>query len=104
MVPALRRLFVRVGITWVNDDQRALRDPTARGGERELDMTAKRNRQKNPAAFDERLQRVADEAREAAGKLPQGEERDALLRKARQAETAAHLNAWLSSPGLQCPR
>jgi hypothetical protein len=27
-----------------------------------------------------------------------------LLRKARQAETAAHLNQWLSSPGLQSPR
>ncbi|MDB5604031.1 MAG: hypothetical protein JWP25_931 [Bradyrhizobium sp.] len=64
-------------------------------------MTAKRNRRKNTVPFDQRLQRLAGEAREAAGKLPDGQQRDALLRKARQVETAAHLNEWLSSPGLQ---
>jgi hypothetical protein len=26
------------------------------------------------------------------------------LRKARQAETAAHINDWLTSPGLQPPK
>jgi hypothetical protein len=66
-------------------------------------MAAKRNRQRNPVAFDERLQRMADEARETAGKLPQRVERDALLKKARQADTAAHLNEWLGSSGLQPP-
>jgi hypothetical protein len=29
--------------------------------------------------------------------------REALLRKARQAETAAHIDDWLRSPGLQPP-
>jgi hypothetical protein len=67
-------------------------------------MTAKRNRRKNSVPFDQRLQRAAGEAREAADKLPEGQLRDALLRKARQAETAVHLNEWLSSPGLQSPR
>jgi hypothetical protein len=67
-------------------------------------MTAKRNRKKNSVPFDERLQRAADEARAAADQLPQGEARDAMLKKARQAETAAHLNEWLTSPGLQSPR
>jgi len=67
-------------------------------------MTAKRNRRKNSVSFEQRLQRAAGEAREAAGKLPDGQQRDALLRKARQAETAAHLNDWLSSPGLQNSR
>lgn len=67
-------------------------------------MTAKRNRRRNNIPFDQRLQRMAGEAREAAGKLPDGQQRDALLRKARQAETAAHLNEWLSSPALQSPR
>jgi hypothetical protein len=67
-------------------------------------MTIKRNRWKNTVSFDERLQHAADEAREAARKLPQGLERDALLRRVRQTETAAHINEWLSSPGLQSPK
>jgi hypothetical protein len=36
--------------------------------------------------------------------LPHGHERDTLLRKARQAETASHVHEWLSSPGLQAPK
>jgi hypothetical protein len=67
-------------------------------------MTAKRNRRRNTVPFDERLQRAANEAREAAERLPQGEAREALLKKARQAETAARLNEWLTSPGQQSPR
>ena len=35
--------------------------------------------------------------------LPQGKEREGLLRKARQQETASHVNEWLSSPGLAPP-
>jgi hypothetical protein len=30
-------------------------------------------------------------------------ERERLLRKARQAETAAHAREWVTSPGLQSP-
>ena len=67
-------------------------------------MTAKRNRQRHPVPFDVRLQREAVEARAAAEKLPAGQAREALLKRARQAEIAAHLNEWLSSPGLQAPR
>jgi hypothetical protein len=67
-------------------------------------MTAKRNRKKNGVPFDERLQKAAHEARAAAEQMPLGEARDALLRKARQAETAAHLNEWLTPSGLQSPR
>ena len=67
-------------------------------------MAGKRNRRKNPVPFDERLQRAAGEARAAAGKLPQGQERDELLKKARQAETAAHLNEWLCSSGMPSSR
>jgi hypothetical protein len=70
----------------------------------ETSMTAKRNRRKNSVPFDERLQKAASEAREAAQRLPQGQEREALLKKARQVETAADLNEWLTSPGLQSPR
>jgi hypothetical protein len=37
-----------------------------------------------------------------AAKLPNGIERDELLRVARQLETASHINDWLS-PGLSPP-
>jgi hypothetical protein len=43
-------------------------------------------------------------AKAEAQKLPYGKERDALVRKARQLETAAHINEWLSSPGLLPPK
>jgi hypothetical protein len=32
-----------------------------------------------------------------------GVEREKLLRLARQAETAAHIQEWLTSPGLRAP-
>ena len=35
-----------------------------------------------------------------AEQLPYGKEREELLRKARQLETASYVNEWLSSPGL----
>lgn len=35
--------------------------------------------------------------------MPPGLERDLLLRKARQAETGAHMSEWLRSPGLKPP-
>ncbi|MES1147929.1 MAG: hypothetical protein ABUL53_01975 [Bradyrhizobium guangdongense] len=65
---------------------------------------AKRSRKKQTLSFDERLQRAADEARDAARKLPIGRERDALMKKARQTDTAARINQWLTSPGLQSPK
>ena len=42
-------------------------------------------------------------ARNEAAKIPPGKERETLLRKARQLETASHINDWLSSPGLKPP-
>lgn len=51
-------------------------------------------------------QRLAEEARrlrEQAKLLGSGAAREALLRKARQAETASHINEWLASPGLRPP-
>jgi hypothetical protein len=38
-----------------------------------------------------------------AAKLKPGPHMDALLKKIRQLETAAHMSEWLSSPGLQTP-
>jgi len=42
--------------------------------------------------------------KEEANKLPPGPLRDARIRKARQAATAARVHEWLSSPGLQVPQ
>ena len=67
-------------------------------------MEAKRNRRKHTVPFGERLERVSAEARAAAEGLPHGQEREALLKKARQAEMAAQLNALLVSPTTQSPR
>ena len=64
----------------------------------ERDKEAAVNR---PAQANERLIREADEARERAKKLPPGAERDALLKKACQAEIT---QGWLSSSELQPPR
>jgi hypothetical protein len=51
-------------------------------------------------------QRLAEEARrlrEQAKLVGSAAVREALLRKARQAETASHINEWLASPGLKPP-
>jgi hypothetical protein len=41
--------------------------------------------------------------KEAQG-TPPGVERERLLRRASQAETAAHISEWLSSQGLKPPK
>ncbi|WP_407154217.1 hypothetical protein [Bradyrhizobium sp. STM 3557] len=64
-------------------------------------MTTRRNRRKQTVSFDQRLREAATAAREAARRLPAGQERDALMKKARQAETAATINELLSSPTLR---
>ncbi|WP_315779288.1 MULTISPECIES: hypothetical protein [unclassified Bradyrhizobium] len=64
-------------------------------------MTLKRNRHKQIIPFAERLQQAATAARDAAELLPAGLERDVLLKKALQAETAAHINELLSAPIMQ---
>ena len=46
----------------------------------------------------------AERLRRKALTTPTGKERQALLRKARQIETAADIDKWLSSPGLQAPQ
>jgi len=54
-------------------------------------------------SLEERLAHEAKRLRERASSLPPGFERECILRKARQAETGAHVSAWLRSPGLQSP-
>jgi hypothetical protein len=50
--------------------------------------------------------RLANEKKRLEAQLAQlqpGPERDQLLQKLRQLDTALHIDEWLSSPGLQSP-
>ena len=53
--------------------------------------------------IEEKWHQLSEAARSEAQKLPHGKERDALVRKARQLETASQINQWLSSPELRPP-
>ena len=63
----------------------------------------RRQRFKQGAPLEQRLVSKAKRLREQARLLPPGVTRETALRKARQAETAAHLSDWLRSPGLKAP-
>jgi hypothetical protein len=62
-----------------------------------------RRRFKQTQSLEERLSEEAKRLRAEAKLLPPGAERDALIRKARQAEAGSRMNGWLTSPGLQPP-
>lgn len=61
----------------------------------------KRRRFKQRLTFQHRLSAWADSVREQAAALQPGAERDALLKKASQADTALD---WADSPSLQPPK
>ena len=63
-----------------------------------------RRRFKQKLSLQDRLALFAKASREKASLLPPGAEKDELLRKAQQADTAVHLNEWANSPGLQPPK
>jgi hypothetical protein len=63
-----------------------------------------RNRFKQTITLGDRLAHEAERLRQKARTVPADKERERLLRKARQLETASHINEWLSSPGLQTPQ
>ena len=50
-----------------------------------------------------RLRIFANQLKNKAAKLRPGPEREDLLREARIADTASHINEWANSPGLQPP-
>ena len=54
-------------------------------------------------AIEQKWHQQSEGAKNEAEKLPEGKEREALVRKARQLHTASQINEWLSSPGLQPP-
>jgi hypothetical protein len=63
-----------------------------------------RRRFKQTQSLELRLAKEAERLREEAKLLPPGAVREALLRRARQAETGSHMSEWLRSPGLQPPK
>jgi hypothetical protein len=63
-----------------------------------------RRRIKQTVSLKNRLAKFAHEVRAKASQLRPGPEQELLLKKARQADTAAHLDEWANSPGLQPPR
>jgi hypothetical protein len=63
-----------------------------------------RRRFKQTTSLDQRLEEQAKRWRAEARETPIGIEREQLIRRARQAEVAAHMSEWLSSPGLQPPK
>jgi hypothetical protein len=62
-----------------------------------------RRRFRQTTSLQDRLEAWSKEMRERAERLPAGPERDELLRKLSQAHTAAQLDDWANSPGLQTP-
>jgi hypothetical protein len=58
---------------------------------------------KQTLSLDQRLSDEAQRLRKEAQGTPPGYQREMLIRRARQAETAAHMQQWLLSPGLQAP-
>jgi hypothetical protein len=67
-------------------------------------MQQQRRRLKQIKSLEERLTEDAKRLRQEAKLLPAGAVRQALLRRARQAETGSHISEWLRSPGLQPPK
>ncbi|KRR01427.1 hypothetical protein [Bradyrhizobium valentinum] len=61
------------------------------------------HRYEDMLTFPDRLEKEAERLRQEAEATPPGPERESLLKRARQAETALHINEWLTSPGLKPP-
>lgn len=67
-------------------------------------MGERRHRVKQTRSLEERMAEQAAKLKERASQLPAGAEREGLLKRARIAETGAHLSNWISSPSLQPPK
>ena len=64
-------------------------------------MFPRRFKQLLPLA--QRLVEEAQPLRKEASDTPPGVERQRLIQRARQAETAYQINEWITSPGLRAP-
>ena len=60
-------------------------------------------RRSQPHCFDDQIAAEKARCKAELDKLPHGPERDKLVKKIRQLETASHMNDWLGSPGLKSP-
>jgi hypothetical protein len=69
-------------------------------GETESTMSFERQK----TTLTDRLGEFVQNVRDKADKLEPGPERQALLDKARQAESASEFTAWADSPGLHGPK
>jgi hypothetical protein len=67
-------------------------------------MTGQRRRVRQTMPLKERLLRWAQKLRNDADELRPGPEKDALLKKARQADAAAHVDDWANSSGSPPPK
>jgi hypothetical protein len=67
-------------------------------------MTITRRRFVQTTSLEERLAEQAKRLREEARGTPPGVARDDLIRKARHAEAAQHMQDWIKSSGLQPPK
>ena len=56
----------------------------------------RRNRARAAGSFEDRLQKFAEDARTAASKMPPGQERETLLKKARQSEAVKEVSESLT--------
>jgi len=54
-------------------------------------------------SFEDRIAAEKARVEEQLNGVSHGPQRDALVKKIRQLDTASHLNDWLISPGLQPP-
>jgi hypothetical protein len=63
-----------------------------------------RKLQPQTSRFVDRIERQKRHLEAEAAKAKPGPARDILLKKLRHLDVAAHLNEWLSSPGLQAPQ
>ena len=59
---------------------------------------------KQTPSFKDRLFIWSQKIRADAEKVPPGPNRDGLLMKTELADTAAHIDDWINSPGLRPPK
>jgi hypothetical protein len=64
----------------------------------------KRRRVKQTSSLSERLVQNVEHLEAQLATLPPGPERELLIKRIRQNETAAHIDEWLKSPGLRAPQ
>ncbi|RXT44965.1 hypothetical protein [Bradyrhizobium betae] len=67
-------------------------------------LLTKRRPFKQQVTLEDRLCSWARTVQDQAAKLPPGPNREAMIKKARQADIAAHLIDWVKSPGLRPPK